>query len=73
MSDEASELDEIDFNSELESTETISNFSFSPPRNQDAISSNFDVPVQTNIVQKLFRREVRFISIGMLIVSLFLH
>ncbi|KAL0275124.1 UNVERIFIED_CONTAM: hypothetical protein PYX00_003083 [Menopon gallinae] len=60
MSDEASELDEIDFNSELESTETISNFSFSPPRNQDAIINNFDVPVRTNIVQNLFRREIGY-------------
>lgn len=58
MSDEYSEVDEIDFNSEIESTETISNASFSPPRPQDANLINFELPGTSNITKNLFRREV---------------
>lgn len=58
MSDENSELDEIDFNSEIESLETFSNASFSPPRPQDPHVTNFELPSHPNIVKNLFRREV---------------
>lgn len=61
MSDENSELDEIDFNSELESAETISNASGSPLRVQDVSVSRTEPTFSSNfnIVQNLFRREVR--------------
>lgn len=58
MSDENSELDEIDFNSELGSTETISNSSLSPSRHQEPNFSKFDHSTPMNVTQNLFRREV---------------
>lgn len=58
MSDENSELDEIDFNCELESAETLSNSSLSPARQQDAPIPSLDVFSPVNITQNLLRREV---------------
>ena len=61
MSDKCSEVSDIDFNSELESIETVSSLSLSPSRNQDSSvsnTSNFKYATSLNITRNLFQREV---------------
>lgn len=58
MSDWNSDLDEVDFISELGSAETISSSSFSPGFNHDLNISILDYSMPVNVTQNLIRREV---------------